>query len=85
VVLGGSAVGGGVDVVMLFGKFGGGGSGGEKGQRGEGRYSGGRVKERLGREAAEVCSGSHASGHDCSRGCLFGGGLRGEGKDTEAG
>ena len=85
IVGGGSAVGGGVEAVMLFSTVEGGGSSGEKGQPGEGRHSGGGVKARIGREAAEVCSGSRAICHDCSRGGLFGGGLLGEGIHTEAG
>ena len=74
-----------VDVVMLFSMFGGEGSGGENGQHGEGGCSGWGVNERLGTEAAEVRTGSQASGHDFSRGCLFGGGLLGDGTRTEAG
>jgi len=69
---------------MRFSTIEGGGSGVEKWQPEEGRHSGGGVKERIGREAAEVCSGSKASCHDCSRGGLFGGGLLGEGIHTEA-
>ena len=61
-------MGGGVDAMILFSTVEGGGCGGEKGQGGEGRHSGGGMKERIGREAAGACSGSSASGHDCGRG-----------------
>jgi len=54
IVGGGSALGGGVEAVMLFSTVEGGVSGGEKGQPGERRQSGGGVKARIERGSGSV-------------------------------